>query len=296
MTEEHDLLEGTIDTHIHAGPSLFPRLMDPVEVAEAARDAGMRGIVFKNHHIPTVDRAHLAGKAVPEVEVYGGVVLNYAVGGLNPFAVDTALKLGGKIVWMPTIDARNHLKHFGELGAFGGGLASGKPRAYEGMKGLTVWDQSGKFDDRLLQILDTVAEADATVATSHLSSEESKAVVEEALRRGVKRIMVTHVFFVTANLSIPEQRWMADRGALLELSYSNLLPDLSSALINRVAGAIEEVGAENYILSSDLGQARNPPPPEGLRRFIQLLLDRGVTPEDIGTMAKDNPKRLLGLK
>ena len=52
-----ELLKGAIDTHIHAGPSIFPRLMDAVEVAEAARAYGMRGIVLKHHHTPTSDRA-----------------------------------------------------------------------------------------------------------------------------------------------------------------------------------------------------------------------------------------------
>jgi len=296
MTKDDYLLEGAIDVHIHVGPSLFPRLMDPIEAAKAAKDAGMRGIVFKNHHLPTVDRALLANKVVPEVEIYGGIVLNYSVGGLNPFAVDAALKLGGKIVWMPTIDARNHLKHFGELGAFGSGIASGKPKAYGDMEGLTVWNQSGGIDVRIGQILDTVAEAGAAIATSHLSVDESKALLMEAIRRKVRRFMVTHAFFVTADLSLSEQRWMAERGALLELCYATLLPNLDHALISRIVETLEKIGAENYIISSDLGQARNSPPSHGLRRFIQLLINKGVSTEEIEMMVKFNPEKLLGLR
>jgi hypothetical protein len=197
---------------------------------------------------------------------------------------------------MPTIDARNHLKHFGELGAFGSGIASGKPRAYGNMAGLTIWDESGKIDARIGQILDTVGKADAAVATSHLSVEESKALLKEAIRRGVRRFLVTHAFFITADLSLSEQRWMAERGALLELCYATLLPNLDSALIRRRVEAIKKVGAENYIISSDLGQARNSPPPYGLRRFIQLLIDKGVSSEEIEMMVKYNPEKILGLR
>jgi hypothetical protein len=68
VREDTELLKGAIDVHLHAGPSVFPRLMDAVEAAEAARAAGMRGIVIKHHHTPTVDRAYLVHRAVPEVE------------------------------------------------------------------------------------------------------------------------------------------------------------------------------------------------------------------------------------
>ncbi len=296
MRQDLELLKGAIDTHLHAGPSVFPRLFDAVDTAEAALAAGMRGIVMKHHHTPTADRAYFVHRAVPEVEVYGGVVLNYAAGGLNPFAVDASLKLGGKIVWMPTVDARNHLKHFGELGKYGSRLDYDKPRIYEGAEGITVLDEGGGLDPRVGQILDIVAEADAAIATSHLGVEESKALVEEARRRGVKRVVVTHVNFVTASLTVEDQAWMAERGAFLELCYSSLSPAWRSTSIDEVVAAVREVGPEHYILASDLGQVHNPPPPEGLRIYIAMLLERGVEPEWIRVMVKENPERLLGLE
>ncbi len=295
MIIDLELLKGAIDTHLHASPSIFPRLMDSVEVAEAARAAGMRGLIIKHHHTPTMDRAYYVHRAVPEVEVYGGITLNYAVGGLNPFAVDAALKLGAKIVWMPSVDARNHSIHFGELGKFGSKLDYGRPRFYEEAKGITIFGDDGSLDPRLEPILDSIVGADAALATSHLSVEESKALVDEALSRGVKRIVVTHVNFITAGLSIQDQRWMAERRAFLELCYNTLLPPWSCASIDDVVAAIREVGPEHYIVSSDLGQVNNPPPPEGLRIYIRLLLDHGIEPHEVRTMVQENPERLLGL-
>lgn len=293
MRLDLELLEGAIDTHLHAGPSLFPRLLDAVEAAEAAGAAGMRGIVIKHHHTPTADRAYLAHRAVPEVEVYGGVTLNYAVGGLNPFAVDAALKMGAMVVWMPSVDARNHLRHFGELGKYGSRLDYEKPVFYDEVKGITILDDGG-LDPRVGQILNLVADADAAIATSHLDVEESRALVEEARRRGV-RVVVTHAAFVTASLSVEDQRWMAERGAFLELCYSSLSPAWRSTSIDEVVEAVREVGVEHYILASDLGQVHNPPPPEGLRIYIMMLLERGFEPDEIRVMVKDNPERLLGL-
>lgn len=289
------LLEGATDLHLHAGPSVFPRLMDAVDTAKAARASGMRGIVIKHHHTPTVDRGYLVHKAVPEVEVYGGVTLNYAVGGLNPYAVDAVLRLGGKMVWMPSVDARNHKTHFGELGKYGSRLDYEKPGLYSGAEGITIIDGDGKPKPEIGQILDSVADHGAAVATSHLDLEESKALVQMAGRRGVKAV-VTHVNFVTASLSAEDQRWMAEKGAYLELCYSSLSPSWRCASIDDVAETVRRVGPEHYVLASDLGQVHNPAPPEGLRIYISLLLERGLDPDEIRVMVKDNPEKILGLQ
>jgi hypothetical protein len=294
MRLDEDLLEGAIDLHLHAGPSVFPRLMDAVETAKAARAAKMRGIVIKHHHTSSVDRGYFVHKAVPEVEVYGGVTLNYAAGGLNPFAVDSALRLGGKMVWMPSVDARNHKTHFGELGKYGSRLDYDKPGIYRDAPGITILDEGG-LKPEIGQILDIVADHDAVIATSHLDLEESKALVREARNRNIKTV-VTHVNFVTASLSTEDQRWMAGKGAYLELCYSSLSPAWRCTSIDEVVETIREVGPEHYVLASDLGQVHNPAPPEGLRIYISLLLERGFDPEDIRVMVKDNPEKMLDLQ
>jgi hypothetical protein len=295
MRPNQDLLEGAIDLHLHAGPSVFPRLMDAVDTAKAARASGMRGIVVKHHHTPTVDRGYLVHRAVPEVEVYGGVTLNYVAGGLNPYAVDAALRLGGKMVWMPSVDARNHKKCFGELGKIGSSLDYDKPSIYRDAPGITVLDVDGGLKPEIGQILDVVADHDAAVATSHLDVEESKALVQEARRRGIKTV-VTHANFVTASLSTEDQRWMAKKGAYLEMCYSSLPPAWNSMPIDEVAETVRKVGPMHYILASDLGQVNNPSPPDGLSSFISMFLERGFEQEDIRVMVKDNPEKILGLQ
>jgi hypothetical protein len=109
-------LDGVIDLHVHAGPDVRPRKMSGLELARAARAAGMRGFLFKNHHAPTAISAGVLREAVPGLAVFGGVALNRSVGGLNPEAVEAALRMGAAAVWLPTLDAEHERAYRGRPG------------------------------------------------------------------------------------------------------------------------------------------------------------------------------------
>ena len=94
-------MEGACDLHIHTSPDIFERIADDVRTAEACRDAGMKAIVFKCHADTTMTRAWHTERQVPGIRVFGGIVLNLNVGGINPAAVDVALKLGA-VEWAAT--------------------------------------------------------------------------------------------------------------------------------------------------------------------------------------------------
>ena len=89
-------VEGAIDLHIHTHPCLFPRIGDDRAIVAAAAAAGMRGVMLKCHHESSVSRAYLVNAEFPDIDVFGGIVLNSYVGGINPAAVEAALRLGGK--------------------------------------------------------------------------------------------------------------------------------------------------------------------------------------------------------
>ncbi len=84
------MIEGAVDVHVHAAPSLFARWGDAWDLAEAVRDAGMAGFVLKSHRTSTVEVAALLSRAFPTLRVHGGIALNRFVGGLGPVAVDAA--------------------------------------------------------------------------------------------------------------------------------------------------------------------------------------------------------------
>ena len=106
-------LRGAIDIHVHADPDNVPRSLDGLEAARFARDKGMRAIVLKSHFDPTAGLALLARKAVPGIEVFGGIDLNLPVGGMNAHAVDHMARVNGgwgRIVWMSTFDSENQAR------------------------------------------------------------------------------------------------------------------------------------------------------------------------------------------
>jgi len=113
MARCHELLRGAIDLHTHSAPSLFDRLLDDVGLAEQARDAGMRAVLYKAHEQDTTGRAALVRRAVPGIQAFGGLVLNHVAGGLNPAAVEASIGLGARMVWMPTMSAAHHIAFFG---------------------------------------------------------------------------------------------------------------------------------------------------------------------------------------
>lgn len=288
-----ELLRGAIDLHQHAAPSLFERITDDFGLAEQARQAGMRGVLLKAHEQDTSGRAFLVRKRVPDVEVFGGIVLNWFVGGLNPHAVDASIKLGARMVWMPTLSAQHHIDYFGGS-HFGRAMkARAAPRAES--RGISVLAPDGQLTGETREILGLVASADICLGTGHLSLSEIKALVPEARKAGVKKILVTHPDLGLSGISLDEQKWLATEGAILEKDIITMMPAWQSLNLEAMAKSIRELGPEHCVLGTDFGQPQHPAPAEGLRMFIQMLLDQGITPEEIQTMVVKNPARLLGL-
>jgi len=296
-------LNGACDLHVHTGPAVFARLLTHFEAAKQARSVGMKAIVIKDHHSETASKATIVRGFVPEIETYGGVVLNYAVGGLNPFAVDAAINYGAKITYMPTTDSLNHMKHFGIEGATYAQyhkVVSGRKLSYRGRGGITILTEQGELVPEMEEILNLIAEADIAIATSHLSADEDKVLVAEARKVGVDKIIITHANYWILELDVEKQVELAKKGAYIELAYATMLPyDEKGGTTASMTGHVEtinKVGAEHCILSSDLGQPMNIAPVEGLRAFYATLMEKGISKEDVKTMACTNPKNLLGLK
>jgi len=291
------LLRDTVDIHIHTTPDYAPRLMDDVEVAQEAAAKGMRAIVLKGHISHTADRAYIARKVVPAVEIYGGVVLNDPVGGLSAAPVDASIRMGGRVVWLPTMWAKNHVEH-----------ARAHPsRGYITQKmpfpkvGLTVLDEDGTLKPVVREILDLCVQGRQALSCGHLSFEESLAVVSEARRMGVRAVYVSHPEYEPLNFSIERQRTLVDAGASIEHVMACHLPfwfPVDRRLYWSAAQiweAIEAVGPERTILSSDLGMIHGPTPTDGFRQFIQTFQSLGAGPRELDLMTKENPARILGL-
>ncbi|WP_445171872.1 hypothetical protein [Microcoleus sp.] len=62
-----------------------------------------------------------------------------------------------------------------------------------------------------------------------------------------------------------------------------------------MAAAIKLIGAEHFVLSTDLGRKPAPLPAEGYKLFLKKLLGEGIFQREIDLMRKENPARFLGI-
>jgi hypothetical protein len=288
-----DVLKGSVDLHIHAAPDIVPRLLDDFALARAARDAGMAAIVLKSHHMLTADRAQVAQKAFPELKIFGGLALNLpACGGLNPEAVKVAIRMGAKVIWLPTLSAANHIEKTrtrvtGNLGVMSQGF---KPQPVRVVGDYRV------IVPELAEIFALIATADIILATGHLSVAEIKTIVAAARAAGVRRVLVNHPELWLVGMSIEDQRELAAAGAMMEVCARSATAPGHADLSPRVlAERIMAVGAEHVVMATDYGQVESPPAPEGMRWYIEQMLECGISPNDVERMTKVNPSRLLGL-
>jgi len=290
------ILTGAIDCHVHSGPGIFARVGDAVDFAKQFRAYGMRGFVIKNHQGITSDTAQLVNKMVSGIDVYGGVVLNRYVGGINPYAVEVAIRLGAKIVWMPTQWSQHHIDTFGAPQYKHMGQTTSTAKSLP-IVGISILNQKGELTEEIKQVLEIIKANNVALATSHLTKDEIRILVREANRIGIDKIIITHITFTELwKWSIEEQRELVDMGATIEHVGLYCMENRYLVSPKQVVEMIDGVGYKNVLIGSDCGQLRIPAPPETLRLFVEMLLEEGMEEQKIHYMMKDNPIRLLGLK
>jgi len=279
-----ELLEGGVDMHVHAIPDFHPRMMNELEILEDAKRYGMRAIVSKSHYCLNADRVALISSMVDGIDCFGGVVLNPPVGGLNPSAVDAAIRYGGKEIWMPSFYTKAHIENFPAFKGVVRGPSEG-----------IVLIKEGRLKPEVHEILDLIAEANVILGTSHCSEDEIFILVPEAIKHGVKKIIVTHPYCPVPDLSMEKQALLAEQGAYIELCLYSAMPISGRVTAAGFAETIKTVGAKRVILGTDFGQPFHPTPAEGMRIFCNNLMAVGIEKSDVEIMIKKNPAYLLDL-
>ena len=282
-------IKGLMDTHVHSAPDVFSRAMDDEQLVELYRERGVECVVLKNHVVSTADRAYIASKRVPGIHVVGGIVLNSAVGGINPDAVQWMWRMQGaygRVVWFPTFDSDNHVKHF-----------------HDGTEGIKIVGADGSVPPNVREVLKICKKQKLVVQTGHISATEALAVLEAGHEEGVERMVVTHAQFEVVNMSLEQMKKAVSLGGKLELCAVGPLMGPEAHLewmhtwrrvkVQETAAAIRAIGASNFVLGTDLGQLANPTPADGLQLFVSELLKAGITKEEIYTMGHEVPGSLL---
>ena len=280
-------LKGVIDMHVHSNPDIRHRAYDDFELMEAAIRVGARAIVIKTHQGTTVDRAYLCNRhneiihhGDNDFTMFGSVTLNRQMGGLNAATVESGLKLGAKVIWLPTQSARNNLeKQKGDLS-----------KAVEVIR-------DGKIVPELQDIFQLIKDFDVVLGTGHLSPEEIFRVVEAARNAGVRKIVVTHPEWWMVGMSLEDQvRLVQDYDIILEHCFAQPMGGgkyKSNLPLN--LEAIQACGYKNVMVSTDGGQVENPFWEAALEQYIQYLADHGISEEQIFYMTHEIQTRLLNL-
>ena len=274
-------LRGVIDIHVHSAPDNVARSIDSIDVAKLARDRGMRAIVLKSHYEPTATMAYVVRKEVPGIEVFGGIDLNLSVGGMNAVAVEHMTQVTGgygRLVWMSTFDAEHQVRFSKEKRPF------------------VRVSTDGQLVQEVKDVISVIAKHNLVLATGHVSPDEGLMLLREGKRQGVTHMVVTHAMQAPVLMTVSQMQAAAKEGAFVEFVAGSIAGPGGQARVDSYADAMNKVGAESCILSSDLGQKGNALPPDGLADFIAALRARGLTIAQIDLMSKRNPADLLDLR
>lgn len=286
-------IENAIDMHCHFGPDAIKGVamahhgVTAVQAAREARDSGHRGLVLKSHSFASPQLAANLASEVEGLAVFGGICTDQPSGGLNVAGVATALAMGAKIVWLPTVHSHQEwlngkAEHMGMIG-----------------DGIRCIDEDGQPVEAVRAIADLCRQYDAVLATGHTTLAEHHAVVSAFAREA--KVLVTHAGERMAgpHLTAAQARELADMGAYVELTAQVCQPlwGMEPKSPEQMVEQLRHIGCERCVLSTDYGWTSDlPNPAPGLFSFLESLWQHGITEDDLATMAARNPARLLGLE
>lgn len=293
-----EIIRQAIDLHVHVGPEIIPRKFTLPELLDYEKGK-LKGVGIKNHFFPTISMSAASmAKGLPLV--VNSVVLNRYVGGFNADIVRASAALSDKsiIVWFPTLHAQQFLQSqkFEIPDEWLALEARGRLRLRptRSIEPLIIFDAAGEISEEVKSVLDAIQENGAILATGHLAWRESYELVKFAVKRtGLKKVIITHPIYQKINMPTRIQKELAGLGAFMEQCYS--MYSIDKVPISKIAKQIRDIGADNVILSSDVGQVFSKSPSESLIEFVSLLEKEGVREEEIKTMLVRNPRRLVGI-
>jgi len=282
------LLHGAYDMHLHFAPEAgMTRRFDALDTALHARESGRVGFVLKNRTYCTQPLALLVRRLVPEVQVFGCLVLDGEVGGLNYRAVKSAAEIGTKVLYMPVFYTANSMPVVTKLFNL---TIGGDP--------ISIVNESGHLKPEVEDILRVVKDYDMVLCSGHVSPREVKALADRCIGLGIDKMVITHPmseFVCEEFLTFDDLVTLARSGITIEHCAQAISPTSERRDPAIFVEAIRAQGAENCILTTDFGGIPHPTIAEGLRMFISTLLRRGLSEAELEQMVKTNPRRLLGV-
>ena len=296
MLERKDILKNIVDVHVHAGPSVAARALDAADMMQAAQEAGYRAVVIKDHYFPTMMGADMVGRHMGNgtVRVFGGMAMNNSIGRFNLVAVDAAIQMGAKFIWMPTLSSKAHIdRHKGHFVGSGHMSIPEAPVYY--------LDEVGELQQPVVDVVEFMGKHPEVVfATGHGTVTEIDKLVPKAFECGVKKVFINHPHFIVNAPYEIVKKWV-EMGAYVEINavmFEGISPASAGGQglpLERALEYINNLPCEQLVIDTDLGQKGGTMPVEGMYRFICMLLEAGVPYEKIEMMTKITPAKLLEL-
>lgn len=283
--------------HVHGYPDILPGLPyrgDDLQTMRLAHAYGISGWVLKSHLWITTDRARLLQEQASDLgfTICGSVTLNPAVGGLSATVVELAAAHGARMVFLPTWGAAADVAR----GSYITKLITAEIPSFEKYaadNAISVLGTGGHLTSAATGVIDACHELGLALATGHVSLAESLAVAQYCAQIG-EQLLVSHPLHYVSEPA--ELRAFTDLGAYVEFCNSPLLHPDGHLTIQQIHAAMQAVGAEHVILSTDAFSRFAPPQPECLRVFAEQLSYLGWAPTDLRKMLVVNPRNLLGIE
>jgi len=307
-------LKGAIDMHAHQDPDSFgpsygqaARSIDALDLYTRAKASGMRGFIIKGHLDQTAGLAYYMRKLHPDMEIFGGMGSNLTTGAkVNPWAITHMAEMKGgwgRIVWMPSWDSETSIHKLAR-----------KPFAFVPVahcKGLAFWidypkpcPDGGELLPEVKEAMQIIAKTktresngDLILATGHNSPPEVKLMVKEAVRVGVKHIIITHPLLDIVEMEPKEIKELVESGPEIYAEFTSQFgnPNARADVQKLYLETIRLVGPEHSFISSDTGQLNSIWQPDALANCAKLLRANGFSEHEIDLMLKINPAKILGI-
>lgn len=271
----NEILKGSYDLNTYAGPDTKQDYrLDVLEAARHAYESQMTGFVLKSDHHMTSPLSYVLNCMYPGLTTTGAIVLNPDVGGLNPYAVETAVNLKTKMVCMPTYGANFYMQKLRQSG------------------GIKITNNKGKLTENVHLILEIISHHDMVLASGNISPKETIELFKEANIRGISHKLATNTAKIASR---DEQREIISYGAYLEYTFLSCTPYHAIMSPTEWANDIYDIGVEHCVVTTNFGQWQNPPAAEGMRMAISTLLQEGMSSNQVTTLVKTNPLCLINL-
>src|SRR5215510_11156907 len=317
---------GGIDLHAHQDPDSNGRSYgqaarsdDAMDLYTRAKAAGMRGFVIKEHLDQSAGLAYYMRKLHPDMEIFGGVGSNFTTGSkVNPWSIIHMAEMKGgwgRIVWMASWGwaksshrVRNYMTALAPLRApyFDPPFVS-VARCADGGRFWANYPKPCDGGDLLPEVKEAIkiiatkktrdSDGDLILATGHNSPEEDLMMIKEAVRAGVKHIIITHPLLDVVDMTLDQLKQAVALGPEIYAEFTSQFGNQNARpeTVKQYVEAIRAIGVDHAFVSTDTGQINSDFQPDALAKAAKTLRSNGFSEQELARLFKINPARILGL-